>query len=159
MDPLESITREKNYSMEEIRSHSSVLTNLRLDVIFSLIDRRKLDAWDNPLLDSIKKYFSAVYTAYDNTWVVFDEAENTELNSLFTQYWNLFKGLAFEQNRTISNAYEMLTALDNINRYIKGSLQKRSYFFKLGTPDIKGIDKSYHILKEGGGLFGFKSKL
>lgn len=156
VDPIEPIERTKNYTLEEIRSHSSVLTNLRLDLVFSLIDRRKLDAWDNPILDNVKKYFSALYTAYDNVWPVLSKEENEELTGLFKNYFTLFFGLKKESTRTLSTSYQMIGILDFINRFIKGSLQKRSYFFKLGTPDVKGIEASYKVIKEGGGLFGFK---
>lgn len=149
---------EKVYPEEEIRSHSSVLTNLRLDRVFALIDFWKYTAWSNPVLDNIKNYFSALYTCYDVVFPVLNEEENMELKDLFNGFWTTFLSLTDEDKRNLQSSYKMLIFLDNVNREIRGGLQKRNYFFKLGTPDIKGIDRSYKVLKEGGGLFGYREK-
>lgn len=139
---------------EEIRSHSSVLTNTRLDIIFRKIDMYKEEVWNNLCVPNLKRYFSAIYAAYDNVFPVFSPEENGEIKKGIEAFYTEFFSLLDKKKQNIDTCFKMLFILDKINRLIKAYLQKRQYFFKTGAPDIKGIERSIEVIEAGGGFFG-----
>lgn len=142
---------------EEIRSHSSYLTNIRLDIVFRKLDMCQEEAWKNPCLPNIKDYFAELNCVFSNVFVVFDVDDIKRIKQLFGRYWRLFVSMQDKGNQTARNMYAMLFVCDEINRVIKGLLQSFNYFFRKEQKAVKTIEKALEVISEGGGFFGGKA--
>lgn len=92
----ESITPE-----EEITSHSSLLVNRRLDIMFLRLDEIRVEAWDNICVPNLKTYFSVLSGIYDNIWPIFDIKENKKMKGYFDLYHQMFLSLFQDDSENI----------------------------------------------------------
>jgi len=139
---------------DEIRSHSSFLTNKRLDIVITKLDYYKEEAWATPNIPNIGRYFACLYTLFDNVFSVLHKEHLDNLKILFTDYWNKYNTLQDEKKQSFRTVYELLFICDEINREMKWSLQRYEYFFKLGTQSVKSTETGLAIIHQGGGFFG-----
>lgn len=143
-----------SFSREEISSHSSLLTNRRLDLMFMRLDDTRFDSWNNICVPNLKAYFSVLSGIYNNVYTIFDEKENKQLKKYFDTYHELFFSLfsrRTEKKRLYQICYKMLFILDHLQRLLTGYLQKRQFFFRLERGKLKGIDdalKMYELKKK-----------
>jgi len=141
---------------EEITSHSSLLTNRRLDIMFLRLDDVGVEAWSNICVPNIKAYFSVLRGIYNNVFSVFDEEENEEIKKYFGAYNKMFFSLfqEFPEVNRYKVCYEILFVLDHLQKMIIGFLQKRQFFFRMGKPNIKGIEQALALYKKRGKMKG-----
>lgn len=86
-----------SFSREEISSHSSLLTNRRLDIMFARLDEVRIEAWNNICVPNLKAYFSVLSGIYNNIFSVFDEEEIKSIKNYFDSYHQLFFFLFHKQ--------------------------------------------------------------
>ena len=139
------------WPLKDIKSHSSLLTNRRLDTLFERSNEAGIMAWNNICGENIQLYFSILNEIYNNVFPVFEPYENEKIVEAFkkfnTMFWNK------ETRMTLKNCVKMLLILDSIKRMIIGFLQKREYFFRLETKEPRGIEMALEITKRGMGVF------
>lgn len=144
---------------EQIASHSSVLTNRRIDIILQKIDYWKEESWARPCVPNVERYFANLYSLFDNVFVVLNQNEIEEIVRCFAKYWELKNTLQNKENQNLKNVYGMLFICDNLNRIMKAGLQKYEYFFRIGTRDVHRIEDGLKIIHAGGGIFGKVSRV
>ncbi len=144
---------------EEIYSHSSMLTNRRLDLLFQESDVWNYNAFCDPTIENLKRYFSVVRTIYDRVYTLFDEDQNEKLiqirNAFITEYLK-FNPENLEPEQVTEKALLMFFITEYFDQLIHAFLQKKKYFFRVGEKDIKGLEKSIAVMEQGGGIFGRK---
>jgi len=146
---------EKRIDYEEIASHSSLLTNRRLDIMFQRLDEFRIKAWCNPCIPDVRDFFSVISGIYNNVYIVFDEKENKKILSHFNDFHKIYFSVQTdEEEQSIGNVYKMLLMLDRIQRLIVGYFQKRRYFFRIEQKDVKGVERAIEVMEQGGGFFG-----
>lgn len=141
-----------------VTSHSSFLTNDRIDVILRNMDNWKVLSWQTPTVINISKYFSNLYNFYDNVFMILREEAQTFIQGKFREYFRawflMLERQEGEAKDNLMRNYKLLILLDIINYEIKADLQRGQYFFRTEERDIKRIEDGLKKLKEGGGLFG-----
>ena len=146
---------DKNASHKEIYSHSSMLTNARLDDVFKGLMSAKTKAWINPSnLEGINVYFSMLYTLFDEIYPILEPNHNKEIMKSFEDYFRKYFEMIKNKQTSLKACYILLNYLNKIDRIIKGDLQKKQYFFKIGEKEVKGVEESIRIVSSGGGFFG-----
>ena len=139
---------------EQIASHSSALTNLRISKVLEKIDAWKEESWARPNVPNIQRYFANIYSLFDNVFMLLHEEELSEIKDNFAAFWKIFNGLADRKNENIRSCFALLFCCDEINRVLRVGLQKYEYFFRIGTREPKKIEEALRIIKVGGGIFG-----
>ena len=141
----------KHSETEEIISHSSMLTNKRLDILFFKLDEIRFEAWTNICVPTVKEYFSLLSGIYNNVFPIFSLEENTKVKEYFDKFHEKFS-LVFIKDVEI-NRYQLLYAclmiLDHIQRLLIGFLQARQFFFRFGRSQIKGIKQALDLYEKG----------
>lgn len=144
---------------EEIYSHSSMLTNRRMDFMFQEADVWNYNAFCDPTVDNLKHYFSIVRTIYDRVYTLFDEQQNNKLIEIRNAFLNIY--LTFDPEKMTPEqqteaVFTMFFITEYFDQLIHAYLQKKKYFFRVGEKDIKGLEKSIEVMEKGGGIFGKK---
>jgi len=140
----DAMADEEFPSQEEISSHSSLLTNRRLDVMFARLDEVRVEAWSNTCIPTIRSYFAVVSGIYNNVYPIFELDAHQKIINYFNLYHQLFFKLYGdpEEVNKLNVCYQILLLLDHIQRMIIGSLQQKQFFFRLNKPQIKGIKQA-----------------
>lgn len=152
---------EQPINQDQINSHSSVLTNRRLDITLQQINYWKTTSRSKvpPIMPDIQEYFSNLCTLFDDVYTILNPNEILEMKYYFEEYWKLFVLLMSDKSKqNIQNMYKLLNICNHIDRSLKAGLQKYEYFFRIGTRDVKKIEEGKKILQSGGGFFGGTSK-
>lgn len=139
---------------EQISSHSSLLTNKRIDLILQKIDIYKEASWSNPCIPNIEKYFANLYTLFDNIFVLLNKEEIEKIKYHFNFYWFVKNSLQDRNNQNMKNVFTLLFICDTVNRIMKAALQRYEYFFRFQMKSVARIEDGLKIIEEGGGLFG-----
>lgn len=147
-------------TQNEIRSHSSILTNKRLDILFSWADYYSIMAFDMPGLKTIKSFFSVMETILDNVFMVLDEdglKEAINMRDIF--YREYTKLIELEEERlNAADIFRLFFLVKRMNQVIRGNLQKKQYFMKVGKVDTKSMDHAIESIQLGSGIFGQPEK-
>lgn len=136
---------------EEVTSHSSMLTNRRLDLMFIKLDETRIDAFNNKCVPNIESFHAVLTGIYNNIFPLFEERENKVIKDhldLYDQYYQL---LFAEEPNIYMICLVLLQILDYLQKLIIGYMQKRKFFFRLEQKSIKGIDealKMYQLREE-----------
>ena len=141
---------------DDIKSHSSILTNDRLSYLFGTLDGACMTALIEPGLMNIHKYFSCIRTIYLDVFVIMDAKTNDKLLELQKKYLESWRQLLTpaEKRTKAVDLIEMLYFCDLINMIIKMELQMGRYFFRTEARDAKDIQEGLQKMVEGGGIFG-----
>lgn len=144
-------------SQIEIRSHSSILTNKRLDELFSAANNLSIQAFSATTIPNVHWYFSTINQIITETYTLVDVESFSEIVELIKKYWEVyFYFMSATKNSRIDTrkVFDMLFFVNKIDQLIRGALQKKQYFYKVGERDIKDIDRAIEIVRSGGGIFG-----
>lgn len=133
----------------EVLSHSAMLTNKRLDLVFLRLDEVAIDAWSDltPNLEKIQVYYAVMKQVINNIFPIFNEAENVEIVNGLDNFSLTFFGFIQQPQRDALDLYRMLFDLDGVHQSVIAYLQKRQYFFRTGERDIKGTARALDVLK------------
>jgi hypothetical protein len=145
---------------DEITSHSSALTNLRIHELFISIDHIKIQSWFEITEKNIRDYYSKISNLYDNVFMIMDSATQDDINfelSSYLKQW--FESINNGKVSDININITQLIRLDKVNWIIRANLQKKSYFFREGEHNIKKIEDGLSKLVKGGGIFGGISRI
>jgi hypothetical protein len=142
------------YRAEEIKSHSSLLTNERIDLILKQVDFWQMESWKKVCVPNVQAYFSSLVTLFTNVFVVFDPEDIESIVKDFNNFWNLYIKLQEEKEQNLKNVFTLLFICDAINRKIKAILQSFGYFFRKEEKTVKTIERALKVIEEGGGFFG-----
>jgi len=143
----------ENTARKEIESHSSALTNMRINELFNLANSAEMNANSMiaPTIQDAIGYHAILLTLYFETNSVYDVNEELkeqveELVKKGEQISNYLK-----QNKTVKQQYvELLINNCKKLRYsMQVGLQNMRYFFRFGQHDPKGISASLEIFKIG----------
>ena len=146
--------KEKELIEKEISSHSSKLNNQRLNLILLEMDRANQACYRNPCLPNLEEYFSAVYTFFNNVWTVFEPEENEKIVRIFKEFFPIYFRVKLSEKASLNIIYYLIFLIDRANRLMKGFLQKKQFFFKIGVRKVSGIEESISIVEKGGAFFG-----
>lgn len=143
----------------EVRSHSSILTNERINLLLLKVDQNNEICWRQPTLKNVENYMASLITLFNNVFVVFqDERELNNIVKLWEDFYSKFLKLRIkvtvEEDVSLSDIFALIILLDRINRRIKTALQRMQYFFRVEEMNIKGLDRALEIIESGGGIFG-----
>lgn len=131
------------------------LTVERINKILIDMDINKYKAWTTFDINDVKRYFASVMTFLDEVYVTMTEEELKEIQKNIKTYWDNFtKILTDGQPITLNKIITMLTACDKIQQLARFFLQKKEYFFKMSEKEIKRIEDTLKVMKEGGSIFG-----
>ena len=145
---------------EIIVSHSSFLTNRRIDEILREMDQAKLRSWRNPCIPNIEEYFSALYCLFDEVFSIFSQKELEKLKTYFSQYWDTYISIKTDRSKaSIKNLFALLFICDKISQTLRAGLQKYGYFFVKVGREPKRIEEALAVIERGGGIFGGVPKL
>lgn len=143
---------------DEIASHSSVLTNDRIDNILRAVDNWKINSWIIPSEENVRHYFANVFCLFDNVFMILTADArlivDNGLRDYLTLWFKLVRNEIEGEDQKKLTLWHLLTLLDAINWEIRGDLQKYQYFFRTEVKDIKKVEEALIKLKEGGGIFG-----
>lgn len=144
-------------TFDEIRSHSSMLTNERIDLLIRRIDVGIENAWMNPCIPSVTDYHASIRNFFINVAAILDDEQATTIMNLFHEFYKNYFTLQTMKKPTYEQVYTVMFILDRINFLLRFHLQQMSYFFKLGHKPVKGIEAAIKVVQEGGGIFGGSS--
>jgi len=145
---------------KEIMSHASALTNLRIDNILKNIDEWKAICWMRQDMTSVEAYFAFLFTLYDNIYPVLDEKDDEKMENLIKKYLSLYFSMKGDESKwTVKNTFRLILLCDQMNQIMRGSLQKRGYFFRMTESERGGLAKKLEIISQGGGIFAGVQKV
>jgi len=129
---------ESEFTKEEISSHSSFLTNKRIDNMFAVCDVAGLTARRNPCIPTIRDYFSALMGIYNMVFCLFTEEENLELSNIMDIVSRDI--ISFKKSSTANDVFMCSLRMDRMYRQLVLYMQKRFFFFRTSTHAAKGLD-------------------
>jgi hypothetical protein len=130
---------------EEVTSHSSLLTNRRLDLMFMKLDEIRIDAYSNKCVPNIESFHAVLTGIYNNVFPLFEDKENEMIKQhldLYEQYYQLFFA---EDPNVFAICLVLLKILDYLQKLVIGFMQKRKFFFRTEVKGIKGIDEALRM--------------
>lgn len=146
-------------SMQEIKSHSSILYNERMAILFYLLDMKNLVMHRLKTVESIYEVYSVLRQIYKNMRMLirFNPVARVSLNletkdrGIYTT--DVAMGLidkmikyCEENGFTIKRIYIIIQEIDNIEMMIKDVLQYFSYFIRPDfsqKPDVETATEKY----------------
>ncbi len=142
-------------SRQEIESHSSGLTNLRISNIMKVVSIAEMEA-NNAIPVTVQhavSYHSAVLTLYFETSEAYDTNVNKDkINKEIQKCFLLGEKLSFYMR--YSAATRQITVEQSIMNSKKWrflmhkGLQNLNYFFRFGQHDPKGIKQALELFKQ-----------
>lgn len=139
---------------DEIRSHSSMLTNERIDLVIKRLDLSIEQAWQNPCIPSITDYHAVIRNFFINVQAIIDDKDVKEISNILTEFYKVYYRSLLNEKITLTEVYQMLHYLDRVNALLRFNLQRLSYFFKMGKKPVKGVKDAISVIRKGGGIFG-----
>lgn len=140
---------------ETIASHSSFLTNRRIDIVLREVDAWEIQAWSRPKIQHVESYFAALKCLFHEVFTALNESELKLLKNKFEEYWeNYVETLKNQAKHTPKQLYGLLFICDSINRIIRAALQRHGYFFVKIRREPRCIEDVLKIVEGGGGIFG-----
>ncbi|KKK54157.1 hypothetical protein LCGC14_3087560 [marine sediment metagenome] len=150
-------------SRDEIESHSSALTNIRIANLMRMVSIAEMEA-NNAIPPSIQhavSYHNALLTLFFETSEAYDTGVNKTLGLEIERCVKLGEGMSFimKSDPTITQQHIELSLLNSKKlRYLMHrGLQNLKYFFRFGKHDPKGI-KEILSLFEGSGKKAIDNK-
>jgi len=138
----------------EIISHSSMLTNERIDLVIKRLDLSIEQAWQNPCIPTITDYHAVTRNFFINVQAIIDDKDVKEISRILTDFYKAYYGALLRKELTLTEVYGMLHLLDRVNSLLRYNLQRLSYFFKMGKKGVQGTKDAIGVVRRGGGIFG-----
>ena len=134
---------DKPFSRKEIDSHSSGLTNQRIDVLMKILIRVEMDA-NNMLIPTIHDaiaYHAALLTLYFETNECFDGDKELcdNIRKLVGKGEFVSKFLRMNPNATQYHVEWLIQNCKALRLMMHRSLQKMAYFFRISNQEPRGI--------------------
>jgi len=135
---------------KEIESHSSGLTNIRIDKLIEIASERGLNILSvKPSAESSMQFFAAIMMWYVGTHPVYAEKVNEpikkEIDNAIKEGNRISLGFRITE-RCSNEEIEQLNQLSLRLAYLMTQgLQNLRYFFRLGTTEPRGIDAALEI--------------
>ena len=165
------VPRKENFTPpshinNEIRSHSSVLFNERVHVLFYIIETESIEIHALPKLSSVRKVYSALYQLWKilRTVVYFDnicryelklETEHEGVYTLDVGFHSVTKKLNYlvqnNQYATFDNLIKIVYELDQLEVVMRNILQYYKYFVRFDKrqkPDIDIASERYRAMMD-----------
>jgi len=146
-------------SDKEFSSHSSMLTNERVAILYSGADEAEIMAFTNFTLQTNKRYYAIVNRIFNVTFPVFSDEENQKLIEARNSYLDELLSIENSDKIDYKKLFVMFLLVERMGQMITSFLQDRGYFFKFNIRDNKGMDSALGIIESGGGVFGKKHEL
>jgi hypothetical protein len=132
-----------------IESHSSQITNVRIGAIKDIVWKMGVDASSNQL---DPKNVLSYYSALEQFWLeipgLIEDSDYAIIENhmkRLNRYSAIIRVKGKIELRDTENFLQLCKGLQGM---LNSSLQKKGYFFRLGKPNIKGIDAALAIFKE-----------
>ena len=149
---------------EDIKSHSSLLTNKTVNELIKEMLYQNYTAYSNPSIDNLIRLFGIVRSVYLITFPLFSDQENesiTKARNETSEKINKLSSILLkssdddDEDMTIDESllYDTLFSIERMAARIIASLQiGKHYFFRVGEKDIRSIGKSLEIFENKGGV-------
>ena len=136
----DKIADEEYGSPEEISSHSSLLTNRRLDIMFARLDEVRVEAWTNTCIPTIKEFYAVLSGIHNNIFPLIKVEDNAKIIKGFNQFNDLHKRLFADDGSDKHLILNMILQIfDQIQRMMINSLQELQFFFRLQRKQMRGM--------------------
>jgi hypothetical protein len=123
-----------------IESHSSLVTNKRVGMIFIEIDRLGLIASNTLHISNINAYYNVVEQLYINIKDVLGDDLIKKCEDERQKYSKVMELVEDDAScRTKKASRLMVNIVKQFNSYIVSGLQKYQYLFRLGIRETKGL--------------------
>ena len=132
---------------EEITSHSSLLTNQRLSLVFGMCDNACMTAYSNTNIPNIHNYFASVKTIYNTVFSAFNIITCKKIEKYMDEYYELYFSFVKKENATLKNCYKLLFIVDKMHKKIVETLQEMHYFFRKEVFEKRGMGSALEGLK------------
>ena len=140
-------------SRKEIESHSSSLTNIRINEHFKLINSAELNATGvyKPTVQDAIAYHSVLLTLYmetSNLMQVNDEIK-VKVEKLVKKGEEQMREMKSKDPKTViqQDVEESITNSKQLRFVLQQGLQNLNYFFRIGKHDPKGISESLKLFE------------
>jgi len=131
---------EEYGSPEEISSHSSLLTNRRLDIMFARLDEVRVEAWTNTCIPTIKEFYAVLSGIHNNIFPLIKVEDNEKIIIGFNQFDTLYRRIFTDDGTDKHLILDMiLQILDQLQRIMINSLQELQFFFRLQRKQMRGM--------------------
>ena len=132
-----------------VESHSSAITNIRIGAIKDLVWKLGIEASSNHINP---KNVLSYHAALEQLWIelpgLIEEKDYDKIEGYMKQlniYASRIRIIGKISPEDTENFMQLCKGLQSM---LNLSLQKKAYFFRVGTPYIKGIDAALAIFKE-----------
>ncbi|KKL47856.1 hypothetical protein LCGC14_2331360 [marine sediment metagenome] len=144
--------KKNQFIRKEIESHSSGLTNQRIDVLMKIVIRVEMDA-NNMLIPTIHDaiaYHSALLTLYFETSECYDNDTELSLriNKLVSDGETVQKFLRMSPDATQYHVEWLIQNSKKWRHLMHKGLQNLKYWFRFGKHDPKGIDEILSLFEK-----------
>jgi len=157
--PDVNVGHERKLSDKEFSSHSSMLTNERVAILYSGADEAEIMAFTNFNLQFNKRYFAIVNRIFNVTFPIFTNEENQKIIEVKNAYLDELLSIDDSTKTDYKKLFVMYLFIERMNQLLTSFMQDRGYFFKLGTRESKSMDSALEVIEAGGGIFGKKHNL
>ena len=148
---------------EDIRSHSSLLTNKTVNELFREMLLQNFSTYSDPSYDNILRFFGIVRSIYLITFPLFSDSENEAISNARNDATKKIHEISVFINENSDDdeevvinqetLYNTLFSIEKMAARIIASLQiGRHYFFRVGEKDIRSMEKSLEIFENKGGV-------
>lgn len=125
---------------QTIESHSSYLTNKRLQMLMYMIDTLGPAASNSLLPHDIMAYYNAIEQVYINTTELLEEDDFNKCEGLRTRYNKILAIMdEYPQTQNTRTSRLLLSTTKEFNHTLISGLQRREYFFRMATKQPKGL--------------------
>ena len=132
---------------DEIESHSSQLTNIRLSNIFRIVCSAEMDAITAmpPTIQHAVAYHSTLFTLFMETSEAYDQGVNDKIRPTIQKCIKQGEQAIFilktRPNVSVEILYWSIENSKKLRYLMHTGLQNLKYFFRFGKQDPKGIDE------------------
>lgn len=124
-----------------VDSHSSALTNYRLNEWFVTVDALSFRASNNPHLNNIQAYYNALEVLYRTTRRITSKREREEADKQKKIYDQITEYIQNDPRcRTTKATLELLKAAKAMHKHMIDGLHDMKYFVRTSKRSSKGLD-------------------
>lgn len=135
-----------DFNRKEIESHSSELTNKRIDLILNSLWKTGYDVLaSRPKPTLSNEYFSLIVQYYLAVKDVFEDNDLDEIEKHITEGNKLGIKLRVKGDLTVEETETLTQKCLQINSMLNTVMQKKRYFFRMGRSQPKGLDAALKI--------------
>lgn len=142
----------RGLSKQEIDSHSSALTNQRINELFKIANMAEIEVNSSlaPTIQQAVGYHSILVSIYNETSSVYDADEElyNSINDCVKNGITVANYLKQNHNAKQGDVIWLVNNCTYFRQLIHRGLQKQNYFFRIGRPEPKGIKAALEIFKQ-----------